>query len=171
MTRVKICGVSDPADARRVAELDAWALGMIFWPSSPRLCSTDAAEAIGAEVGSILERRIAESPPAAVAALPPNEGIASSDRDAVTGLLTPDSGRAAIRHQAARALGRPQPLRLVDGAERAFLGASAAIAQRPQVLPRQAVRMPVGEVGQGAQPGGVVVHGSPDLIGSRPRNL
>ena len=55
MTRVKICGVSDPADARRVAELDAWALGMIFWPQSPRVCSLEAAEQIGAELRRRLE--------------------------------------------------------------------------------------------------------------------
>ena len=55
MTRIKICGVSDPADARRVAELGAWALGMIFWPSSPRECTLDAAEQIGAELHRRLE--------------------------------------------------------------------------------------------------------------------
>jgi phosphoribosylanthranilate isomerase len=55
VTRIKICGVSDPADARRVAELGAWALGMIFWPSSPRECTLDAAEQIGAELHRRLE--------------------------------------------------------------------------------------------------------------------
>jgi phosphoribosylanthranilate isomerase len=54
MTRVKICGVTDPEDARRVAGLGAWALGMIFWPDSPRACARDDAEAIGGE----LHRRI-----------------------------------------------------------------------------------------------------------------
>jgi phosphoribosylanthranilate isomerase len=54
VTRVKICGVSDPADAGRVADLGAWALGMIFWPGSPRACSLDKAEAIGGE----LQRRL-----------------------------------------------------------------------------------------------------------------
>jgi phosphoribosylanthranilate isomerase len=44
-TRIKFCGVTDPADARRVAELGAWALGMIFWPSSPRVCAIEEAEA------------------------------------------------------------------------------------------------------------------------------
>jgi phosphoribosylanthranilate isomerase len=53
-THVKICGVSDPADAVRVAELGAWALGMIFWPRSPRACAIEDAEVIGAE----LHRRI-----------------------------------------------------------------------------------------------------------------
>jgi phosphoribosylanthranilate isomerase len=50
VTRVKICGVTDPADAQRAAELGAWALGMIFWPSSPRACPLEAAELIGAEL-------------------------------------------------------------------------------------------------------------------------
>jgi phosphoribosylanthranilate isomerase len=54
MTRVKFCGVTDPADARRVVDLGAWALGMIFWPGSPRACAVEDAEAIGAE----LHRRI-----------------------------------------------------------------------------------------------------------------
>ena len=55
MTRVKICGVSDPADARRVADVGAWALGMIVWPQSPRACALDTAEAIGAELQRRLE--------------------------------------------------------------------------------------------------------------------
>ena len=55
MTRVKICGVSDPADARRVANLGAWALGMIFWPQSPRACALDDAETIGVELRRRLE--------------------------------------------------------------------------------------------------------------------
>ena len=55
MTRVKICGVSDPADARLVADLGAWALGMIFWPQSPRVCSLDTAETIGGELRRRLE--------------------------------------------------------------------------------------------------------------------
>jgi phosphoribosylanthranilate isomerase len=54
MTRVKICGITDPADARRSADLGAWAIGMIFWPGSPRKCAVEDAEAIGAE----LHRRI-----------------------------------------------------------------------------------------------------------------
>jgi phosphoribosylanthranilate isomerase len=55
MTRVKICGVTDPADARRIVDLSAWALGMIFWPGSPRACAVEDAEAIGAELHRQLE--------------------------------------------------------------------------------------------------------------------
>src|SRR5918999_6444270 len=54
-TRVKICGVTDLADARRVADLGAWALGMIFWPSSPRVCAIEEAEVIGSELHRKLE--------------------------------------------------------------------------------------------------------------------
>jgi phosphoribosylanthranilate isomerase len=54
MTRVKICGITGPEDALRAADLGAWALGMIFWPNSPRVCPADEAEAIGAE----LHRRV-----------------------------------------------------------------------------------------------------------------
>ncbi len=53
-TKVKICGVTDPADARLAADLGAWAVGLIFWPQSPRTCSTDAAE----EIGALLRRRL-----------------------------------------------------------------------------------------------------------------
>jgi phosphoribosylanthranilate isomerase len=54
-TRIKFCGVTDPADARLVAELGAWALGMIFWPASPRACAIEDAEAIGTELHRRLE--------------------------------------------------------------------------------------------------------------------
>ena len=55
MTRIKICGVTRPADARRAADLGAWAIGMVFWPDSPRMCAIEAAEAIGAELHRRLE--------------------------------------------------------------------------------------------------------------------
>ena len=41
MTRVKICGITSLEDARLAAELGAWALGLIFWPESPRACPPD----------------------------------------------------------------------------------------------------------------------------------
>ena len=55
MTRVKICGITGAADARRAADLGAWAIGMIFWPGSPRRCAIEDAEAIGAELRRGLE--------------------------------------------------------------------------------------------------------------------
>ncbi len=54
MTRVKICGITDLEDAHQAVELGAWALGMIFWPGSPRACPVEQAEAIGAQ----LHRRV-----------------------------------------------------------------------------------------------------------------
>jgi phosphoribosylanthranilate isomerase len=50
MTRVKICGVTRLEDARLAAELDAWAVGTIFYEGSPRACDPATAEAIGAEL-------------------------------------------------------------------------------------------------------------------------
>jgi phosphoribosylanthranilate isomerase len=54
MTRVKICGITDLEDAHKAVELGAWALGMIFYPQSPRACPIEQAEAIGAQ----LHRRV-----------------------------------------------------------------------------------------------------------------
>src|SRR4029453_12239556 len=54
MTRVKICGLTALEDAHLAADLGAWALGMIFWPDSPRACPLEQAEAIGAQ----LHRRV-----------------------------------------------------------------------------------------------------------------
>jgi phosphoribosylanthranilate isomerase len=50
MTRVKVCGITNGADARLAVELGAWALGLIFWPQSRRGCPPDEAEAIGSEL-------------------------------------------------------------------------------------------------------------------------
>ena len=50
MTRVKICGLTTFEDAQQAVELGAWALGMIFWPHSPRACTVEHAEAIGAQL-------------------------------------------------------------------------------------------------------------------------
>ncbi len=47
-TRVKICGVTNLADATFAAEAGAWAVGMIFDENSPRACSLEQAAAIGA---------------------------------------------------------------------------------------------------------------------------
>jgi phosphoribosylanthranilate isomerase len=54
-TRVKICGTTNLEDARLAAELGAWAIGLIFWPGSPRRCELEAGEEIGAELKRKLE--------------------------------------------------------------------------------------------------------------------
>jgi phosphoribosylanthranilate isomerase len=50
MTRVKVCGITSIDDARRAAELGAWAVGLIFHPPSPRACALPDAERIGREL-------------------------------------------------------------------------------------------------------------------------
>jgi phosphoribosylanthranilate isomerase len=52
-TRVKICGLTNLADAEAAADLGAWALGMIFHEASPRSCSR--AEAVS--ISTALRRR------------------------------------------------------------------------------------------------------------------
>jgi phosphoribosylanthranilate isomerase len=48
VARVKICGLTNLDDAQRAVELGAWALGMVFWPGSPRRCPRDEAARITA---------------------------------------------------------------------------------------------------------------------------
>jgi phosphoribosylanthranilate isomerase len=52
--RIKFCGVTSLADAQDAAHAGAWAIGMIFWPGSPRRCEPEAA----AEIGAALKRRV-----------------------------------------------------------------------------------------------------------------
>lgn len=53
-TEVKICGLTNLADAEMAVELGAWALGMIFYEGSPRRCAPEEAVAIA----SALRRRV-----------------------------------------------------------------------------------------------------------------
>jgi len=46
--KIKFCGIARLEDAEHAAELGAWAIGMIFWPQSPRRCPMDEAAAIAA---------------------------------------------------------------------------------------------------------------------------
>jgi phosphoribosylanthranilate isomerase len=55
VTRVKICGIATPEDARLAAELGAWAIGLIFHEPSPRACAPDTAELIGAQLKRAVE--------------------------------------------------------------------------------------------------------------------
>lgn len=43
---VKICGITTPEDAVLAVELGATAIGMVFWPSSPRCIDPEQARAI-----------------------------------------------------------------------------------------------------------------------------
>jgi phosphoribosylanthranilate isomerase len=46
VTRVKICGMTRVEDARLAVELGASAIGLVFWPGSPRLVTRAQAKAI-----------------------------------------------------------------------------------------------------------------------------
>ena len=47
-TKVKVCGITNVADAQAAAGLGAWALGMNFHDESPRRCDLEEATAIAA---------------------------------------------------------------------------------------------------------------------------
>jgi phosphoribosylanthranilate isomerase len=53
VTRIKFCGITNLDDAERAVAARAWAIGLIFWPRSPRRCELDAAT----EIASAVKRR------------------------------------------------------------------------------------------------------------------
>ncbi|MGZ5342335.1 MAG: phosphoribosylanthranilate isomerase [Solirubrobacterales bacterium] len=48
MTQIKVCGVTNLTDAEQAADLEAWAVGLIHWPKSPRYVEPAVAEQLGA---------------------------------------------------------------------------------------------------------------------------
>jgi phosphoribosylanthranilate isomerase len=53
MTKVKVCGMTNLADAEHATAPGAWAIGLIHHPDSPRHVAPDVAE----EIGAALKRR------------------------------------------------------------------------------------------------------------------
>lgn len=49
-TRLKFCGITNLEDAQAAVELEPWAIGMIFWPGSPRACDPGVGQQIGARM-------------------------------------------------------------------------------------------------------------------------
>jgi phosphoribosylanthranilate isomerase len=68
-TRVKICGITRAEDARRAADLGAWALGFVFHPASRRAVSAaQAREIVAAAPGPLAVGVFVDAPPESVAA-------------------------------------------------------------------------------------------------------
>jgi len=49
-TRIKICGIREPVHARVAAEAGADAVGLVFYPPSPRFLAVEQASAIAASL-------------------------------------------------------------------------------------------------------------------------
>jgi phosphoribosylanthranilate isomerase len=97
VTNVKICGVTSLGDATASVGLGAWAVGLIFWPGSPRRCELEEAELIGAE----LQRQTEVAGVFVNATL--DEVAATADRCRLTLLqLHGDEGPAYCRESARR---------------------------------------------------------------------
>jgi len=97
--KVKICGLTNLADAQRAADLGAWGLGLIFHPQSPRRCREDEAVAIAAAL-----RRRAEICGVFVNR-PLDEVVAAADRIGLTMLQLHGDEGPAYCAQAARRTG------------------------------------------------------------------
>ena len=54
VTRIKFCGITTLEDGELAVAAGAWAIGLIFWPSSPRRAGFDAA----AEIAAGVKRRV-----------------------------------------------------------------------------------------------------------------
>lgn len=54
MTRIKFCGITTLDDADRAVSAGAWAIGLIFWPRSPRRCRFQDA----VEIAAAAKRRV-----------------------------------------------------------------------------------------------------------------
>ena len=52
--KIKFCGITTMPDAERAVAAGAWALGLNFWPRSPRRCDP----AVAAEIAAALNRRL-----------------------------------------------------------------------------------------------------------------
>jgi phosphoribosylanthranilate isomerase len=54
VTKIKFCGITNLDDAELAVAAGAWAIGLIFWPHSPRRCDPPAA----AEIAATVKRRV-----------------------------------------------------------------------------------------------------------------
>jgi phosphoribosylanthranilate isomerase len=52
--KIKFCGLTSASDAHLAVQAGAWAIGLIFWPQSPRRCGSDDA----AEIAATLRRQV-----------------------------------------------------------------------------------------------------------------
>jgi len=52
--KIKFCGLTNLPDAERAVGAGAWAIGLIFWPGSPRRCAPSDA----AEIAAALKRQV-----------------------------------------------------------------------------------------------------------------
>jgi phosphoribosylanthranilate isomerase len=54
VTKIKFCGITQLDDAELAVAAGAWAIGLIFWPRSPRRCDPAAA----VEIAAAVKRRV-----------------------------------------------------------------------------------------------------------------
>jgi phosphoribosylanthranilate isomerase len=132
VTRIKICGVRTPGDARACVDAGVDAIGVNFVPSSPRCVDAEAARAIVREVGggALVVGLVAGMPLDAILALRDATGVGclqvhGDDGAAVVGALLPHayaSVPVATAEDAARAAAMPGDYVMVDSKVAGALG-------------------------------------------------
>ena len=153
--RIKVCGLTRLEDALLAASLGADALGFVFWASSPRAISPEAAAAIVLQLPPLVGRVgvFVDASPSEVAAIANTVGLTAlqlhgdEQPDRYTQLWLPIMKSIALDDEAARQAAAAWPARftvLVDAADREKRGgtgrranwahAAALAAIRPVVL-------------------------------------
>ena len=147
VTRIKFCGITSLADAELCARHGAWALGLIFVPSSPRrVRAGDAAEIAAAmrrrvEVAGVFQNahldhvaRTAEQVPLSLVQLHGDEGPAyASEVARRTGARVMKAVRVRSRADLAALEPFPTDFHLLDGADGAPFDWSLARLHRSTV--------------------------------------
>lgn len=98
---VKICGLTDPAEAAACAGLGAWAIGLVFAEESPRLVTLDQALAVSQALPDATRRfgvfvTVAPDDAAEIAAVCRLTHIQVHDRDADIAALRSATGCAVV---------------------------------------------------------------------------
>jgi phosphoribosylanthranilate isomerase len=99
MARIKVCGMTNLADAEQAASLGAWAIGLIHHQPSPRYVKPEVAE----EIGAALKRRC-EVVGVFVNA-PLDEVVEAAERESLTVLQLHGDEGASFCSEAARRTG------------------------------------------------------------------
>lgn len=99
---VKVCGLTDPAEAAACAELGAWAIGLVFAPESPRVVSVERALAVVQAVPDTVRRfgvfvRLDPVDAAEIAALCRLTHLQVHDPDTDFGLLRAATGCSVVQ--------------------------------------------------------------------------
>ena len=149
--RVKVCGTTRAEDALLAASLGADAIGFVFWPTSPRAITPEAAATIVRQLPPLVGKVgvFVDAPPSEVAAIANTVGLTAlqlhgdEHPEQYTQLWLPIMKAVALDDEAARQTAATWPLRftvLVDAADREKRGGTGQRANWAQAATLAATR-------------------------------